>query len=61
VAAERARTTTATTKTTARDAAEAAAREKATLEARVSKLEHDLGTATADLMTTGRQFSQVSN
>jgi hypothetical protein len=31
------------------------------LEARVSELERDLGTATTDLATTGRQFSQVTN
>jgi hypothetical protein len=43
--------------TAARDAAQAAAREKATLEARVSELECDLGTATTDLATTGCQFS----
>jgi hypothetical protein len=43
--------------TAARDAAQAAAREKATLEARVSELERDLGTATTDLATTGCQFS----
>jgi predicted nucleic acid-binding Zn-ribbon protein len=51
-AVERAKTETA---------AQAATREKATLEARVSELEHDLGTATTDLATTGRQFSQVTN
>jgi hypothetical protein len=27
----------------------------------VSELERDLGTATSDLATTGRQFSQVTN
>jgi DNA anti-recombination protein RmuC len=31
------------------------------LEARESELERDLGTATTDLATAGRQFSQVSN
>jgi hypothetical protein len=31
------------------------------LEARVSELERDLGTAMTDLATTGRQFSQVTN
>jgi hypothetical protein len=31
------------------------------LEARVSELERDLGTATTDLATTCRQFSQVTN
>jgi hypothetical protein len=35
--------------------------QKATLEARVSELERDPGTATADLATVGCQFSQVSN
>jgi chromosome segregation ATPase len=49
------------TATTARDAAQATAREKATLEARVSELERDLGTTTKDLATTGRQFFQVTN
>jgi hypothetical protein len=60
-ATERARTAAAATKTAARDATQAAAREKATLEARVSELECDLGIATTDLATAGRQFSQVSN
>jgi chromosome segregation ATPase len=60
-AAERAKTIAATTESAAQDVAQAAAREKATLEARVSELEHDLGTATADLLTVGRQFSQVTN
>jgi hypothetical protein len=32
-----------------------------TLDVGVSELERDLGTATADLETVGRQFSQVSN
>jgi hypothetical protein len=45
-AAERARITTSTTETTAGDAAEAAAREKATLEARVSELDRDLVSGT---------------
>jgi uncharacterized membrane protein YkoI len=45
---------------TAATATETAAREKATLEVRVSKLEHDLGTATTDLATAGCQFSQVT-
>jgi hypothetical protein len=58
---KRARTTDATTKTAARDAAQAATREKATLEARVSELERDLGTATMDLATVAHQFSQVSD
>jgi hypothetical protein len=60
-AAERAKTAAAATETAARDAAQAAAREKAVLEARVSEFERDLGTATKDLVTTGRQFSQVTN
>jgi chromosome segregation ATPase len=51
----------AATETAARDAAHAVAREKATLEERVSELERDLGTATTDLETTSRQFSQVTN
>jgi hypothetical protein len=53
-AAERARTAAAATETAARDVAHAAAHEKETLEARVSKLECDLGTATVDLATTDR-------
>jgi predicted nucleic acid-binding Zn-ribbon protein len=60
-ATERARTTTVATETTARDTTQAAGFEKATLEARVSELEGDLGTATTDLATAGRQFSQVTN
>jgi chromosome segregation ATPase len=60
-AVERAKTVAATTETVARDATQTAAREKATLEARVSKLEGDLGTATSDLAPTSRQFSQVTN
>jgi chromosome segregation ATPase len=59
-ATERARTTAAATETATQDVAQAAAREKATLEVRVSELEHDLGTATTDLVTADRQFSQVS-
>jgi hypothetical protein len=55
-AAERVRTAAAATET----AAQAAVREKATLNARLSKLESDLGTATTDL-AVGRQFSQVTN
>jgi hypothetical protein len=31
------------------------------LEERVSELERDLGTATTDLVTAGRQFSYVTN
>jgi chromosome segregation ATPase len=60
-AAERAKTVVAATETTARDATQAAAHEKAAFEARVKKLKRDLGTATTDLATTGRQFSQVTN
>jgi hypothetical protein len=60
-AAERAKTIAATTESAARDVAQAAAREKATLEARVSELERDLGTATTDLLIAGCQFSQVTN
>jgi hypothetical protein len=54
-AAERTRTAAATIETAARDAAQVAACEKATLKARVSELERDLGTATVDLATAGRQ------
>jgi chromosome segregation ATPase len=60
-AVERAKTATAATETIARDASQAATCEKAALEARVSELERDLGTATTDLVTTGHQFSQVTN
>jgi hypothetical protein len=56
-AVERAKTVPAATETTARDAAQAVAREKATLEARVSELERDMGTTMMDLATAGRQFS----
>jgi hypothetical protein len=56
-AVERAKTVPAATETTARDAAQAVAREKATLEARVSELERDMGTTMTDLATAGRQFS----
>jgi hypothetical protein len=56
-----ARTAAATTETAARDAAPAAAREKAVLEARVSELERNLSMATTDLAKTSRQFSQVTN
>jgi predicted nucleic acid-binding Zn-ribbon protein len=59
-ATERARTTIVATETTARDTTQAAGFEKATLEARVSELEGDLGTATTDLATAVRQFSQVT-
>jgi hypothetical protein len=60
-AVKRAKTIAATTETFARDATQTAAREKTTLEARVSKLEGDLGMATSDLAPTSRQFSQVTN
>jgi uncharacterized protein (DUF3084 family) len=60
-AAERSRTAASTTETATRDVAQAAAHEKATLKARVSELERDLGTAMVDLATAGRQFSQASN
>jgi chromosome segregation ATPase len=60
-ATERAKTATTATETTAQDAAQVGACEKATLEARVSRLERDLGTATTDLATTSHQFSQVTN
>jgi hypothetical protein len=53
-AAERAKTTAAATETSTRDAAQAASREKETLEARVSELECDLGTTTTNLATAGR-------
>jgi hypothetical protein len=60
-AAERAKSAAAATETAARDAAQAAAREKAVLKARVSELDRDLGTATTELATMGRQFSQDTN
>jgi chromosome segregation ATPase len=53
-AGKRAKTVVATIETTARDAAQAATREKAALEVKVSELERDLGTATTDLATAGR-------
>jgi hypothetical protein len=56
-AAKRARATAATTEAAARDATQAAVHKKEALEAKVSDLERDLGTATADLATAGRQFS----
>jgi hypothetical protein len=59
--AERAKTAAVTVETTARDAAQAAAREKVALEAKVSELESDLNTATTELATTSCQFSQVTN
>jgi uncharacterized protein (DUF3084 family) len=60
-AAERAKTTAAATEAAARDAAQAAIREKVMLEAKVSELEHNLGTTMTDLATTSCQFSQVTN
>jgi hypothetical protein len=60
-AVERSKTAAAATETSARDAAQAAAREKAKLEVKVSKLERDLGTATTDLAMVGGQFSQITN
>jgi chromosome segregation ATPase len=56
-AAERAKTVAAATETAAQDVAH----EKAALEVRLSELERDLGTATTDLATTGRQFTEVTN
>jgi hypothetical protein len=60
-AAERARTAVVATEIAARDAAQAAAHEKAVHEMKVADLECDLCTATVDLETAGHQFSQVSN
>jgi hypothetical protein len=60
-AVERARTATATAETTAQETPQAAACEKAALEAKVLELESDLRTATTDLATTSRQFFQVTN
>jgi chromosome segregation ATPase len=60
-AAERANTVAATAETTARDATQDTAHEKAALEAKVWELESDLRTATTDLATTSRQFSQVTS
>jgi hypothetical protein len=54
-AAERANSTTAATETTA------GMPPGLPHEARVTELERDLGTATMDLATVGRQFSQVTN
>jgi DNA repair exonuclease SbcCD ATPase subunit len=59
--AKRAKTATATAESAAREASQTAAREKAALEAKVSELEIDLRTATTDLATTSRQFSQTTN
>jgi hypothetical protein len=50
-----------TAETTAREASQATAREKEALEAKVLELESDLWMATTDLVTTSRQFSQVTN
>jgi hypothetical protein len=52
--AERARTSASATEVAARDAAQADACEKTTLEAKVSELERDLVMATTDLATAGR-------
>jgi chromosome segregation ATPase len=60
-AAERAKTAAATMETTAREASHTAAREKAALGVKVLELESDLRTATTDLATTSRQFSQATN
>jgi chromosome segregation ATPase len=60
-AAERARTAVATVETTAREASQTAAREKAALKATVLELESDLRVASTDLMTTSRKFSQATN
>jgi predicted HAD superfamily Cof-like phosphohydrolase len=60
-AVERAKTFVAMVETTAREASQAAAREKAALEAKVLELESDLRIATTDLATTSHQFSQVTN
>jgi hypothetical protein len=50
-----------TTETTAREASQTTAREKAALEAKLLELESDLRTATTDLATTSLQFSQATN
>jgi hypothetical protein len=60
-ATERAKTVAATSDTTAREASQTAAREKAALEAKVLELETDLRTATTDLARTSGQFSQATN
>jgi hypothetical protein len=52
-AAKRARTAVAATEAAARDASQAAVHEKATLEAKLSDLERDLGSTTVDLATVG--------
>jgi chromosome segregation ATPase len=60
-AVERAKTATAPVETTAREASQTAAREKAALEAKVLELESDLRITTTDLATTSCQFSQATN
>jgi chromosome segregation ATPase len=60
-AVKRAKIVVTATETAARDAAQAAARKKAALEAKVSELERDLGTTTTDLATAGHQFSQLTD
>jgi hypothetical protein len=60
-ATERASAALAATEKAALHAAQNAACEKVVLETKVLDLERDLGTATTDLATAGRQFSQVSN
>jgi hypothetical protein len=47
----------AATESAARDATQAAAREKAALKVKVSELERNLGTTMTNLATAGRQFS----
>jgi chromosome segregation ATPase len=59
--AERVKFATATAESAAREASQTTPREKAVLEAKVSELESDLRTATTDLATTSRQFSQATN
>jgi dGTP triphosphohydrolase len=59
-AAEKAKTIVATTKDAAQDVAQTAACQKAPLETKVVELERDLGTAAMDLVTTDRQFSEVT-
>jgi hypothetical protein len=54
--AERAKTAATTTESAAREASQTAARKKAALEAKVSKLESDLRTTTTNLATTSHQF-----
>jgi chromosome segregation ATPase len=59
--AERAKTVAVMMESTARGVSQTAAREKAALEEKVSELESDLRTATTDLATMSRQFSQATN